>query len=272
VKWGLALNQNRGPNAGGCNTCTGLIEVHEPSGEVKKTIDYYTLGHFSKFVQPGAVRVYSTNAPGIITAAFVNRDRTRVLVAFNETAAPQRFHVEWRARRLELELPARAGATAVWSAGVERAARQAAPRALPAKKPEFVIPARGRQIQASSYTSLRELRTETCTDDGGGFNLGYAAAGSWAGYRNIDFGAGASAVDVRVASAGTGGTLEFRLDSPSGPVIAEVPLPVTGGWQTWTTVSAPVSGASGVHDLYVVFTRQAGSGGLGNLNWFRFRE
>ena len=272
VKWGLALNQNRGPNAGGCNTCTGLIEVHEPSGEVKKTIDYYTLGHFSKFVQPGAVRVYSTNAPGIITAAFVNRDRTRVLVAFNETAAPQRFQAEWRGRRLALELPARAGATVVWSAGVERAGPQPAPRALPAKKPEFVIPALGRQIQASSYTSLHELRTETCTDAGGGFNLGYAASGSWAGYRNIDFGAGASAVEARVASAGTGGTLEFRLDSPAGPVIAEVGLPVTGGWQTWTTVSAPVSGASGVHDLYIVFTRPSGSGGLGNLNWFRFRE
>ncbi len=61
-----------------------------------------------------------------------------------------------------------------------------------------------------------------------------------------------------------GGTLADR--------IAQVPLPVTGGWQAWTTVSAPVRGASGIRDLYVVFTRQGGSGGLGNLNWFRFRN
>jgi hypothetical protein len=47
-------------------------------------------------------------------------------------------------------------------------------------------------------------------------------------------------------------------------------LAVTGGWQTWTTVSAPVTGAAGVRNLYVVFTRQGGSGGLANLNWLRF--
>ncbi len=67
VKWGLALNERRGPNAGGCNTCTGLIEVNESTGVVRKTVDYYTLGHFSRFVRPGAVRVYSTNIPGVIT-------------------------------------------------------------------------------------------------------------------------------------------------------------------------------------------------------------
>lgn len=272
VKWGLALNEKRGPNAGGCNTCTGLIEVNEQTGEVKKTIDYYTLGHFSKFVRPGAVRVYSTNAPGVITAAFVNRDRTRVLVAFNETKEEKRFQVEWRGRWMELALPALGGATIVWPQGVEPPSPQGTPRAERERKPQWVMPAAGQPVLASNYTSLRELRTEPCTDVDGGFNLGYSAAGSWAGFANVDFGTGVSFVDVRVASAGTGGTLELRLDAPDGPVIAQAPLPVTGGWQTWTTVSAPVTGAAGVRDLYVMFTRTGGSGGLGNLNWFRFRN
>ncbi len=272
VKWGLALNQNRGPHAGGCSTCTGLIEVNEQTGEVKKTIDYYTLGHFSKFVRPGAVRVFSTNAPGLITAAFVNRDRSRVLVAYNETAREQRFQVEWRGRWAELLLPPRSGMTAVWRQGVEPPGPPAEPRAPRIARPEFMIPATGAPILASNYSDLRELRTEPCTDSDGGFNLGYAAAGSWAQFRNIDFGSGVNTVEARVASAGTGGTLEFRLDAPDGALIAQVPLPVTGGWQAWTTVSAPVRGASGIRDLYVVFTRQGGSGGLGNLNWFRFRN
>lgn len=272
VKWGLALDEKRGPNAGGCNTCTGLIEVNGQTGEVKKTIDYYTLGHFSKFVRPGAVRVYSTNAPGVIGAAFVNRDRSRVLVVFNETMQEKRFQVEWRGRWMEMALPPLGGATVVWEQGIEPPQPQGAPRAERERKPEFVIPAAGHPIPASNYTSLRELRTEPCTDAEGGFNLGYAAAGSWAGYRNVDFGAGVTAVEARVASGGTGGTLEFRLDAPDGPLIAQAPLPVTGGWQSWTTVSAPVTGAAGVRDLYVVFTRQTGSGGLGNLNWFRFRN
>ncbi|WP_285786412.1 cellulose binding domain-containing protein, partial [Microbispora sp. NBRC 16548] len=40
------------------------------------------------------------------------------------------------------------------------------------------------------------------------------------------------------------------------------------GWQTWTTVSCPVTGATGTHDLYLKFT--GGSGYLFNLNWWQF--
>lgn len=271
VKWGLALNERRGPNAGGCNTCSGLIEVNESTGVVRKTIDYYTLGHFSRFVRPGAVRVYSTNIPGVITAAFVNRDRSRVLVAYNGTGERQRFHVQWRGQWLPLELPPRSGATVVWSPGIRPLPPPVRGRSFSGKQPEFVMPATA-PILASNYTSLHNLRTEPCTDGGGGFNLGYSTAGSWAGFRNVDFGDGVNTVEARVASAGTGGTLELRLDSVDGPLIAQVPLPVTGGWQAWATVSAPVSGAAGLHDLYVVFTRSEGSGGLGNLNWLRFRS
>lgn len=270
VKWGLALNQDRGPHAGGCGTCTGLIEVNEQTGEVTKTIDYYTLGHFSKFAQPGAVRVYSTNAPGVITAAFVNRGRSRVLVAYNETALETRFQVEWRGRWAELALPPRSGLTAVWRQGVEPPGPSAGPRAPRVQRPEFVMSAAGAPILAANYTGLHGLRTEPCTDEGGGFNLAYAAAGSWAQFRNVDFGTGVTTVEARVASAGTGGVLEFRLDALNGPLIAQAPLPVTGGWQAWTAVSAPVAAAAGIRDLYIVFNRHGGSGGLGNLNWFRF--
>lgn len=269
VKWGLALNERRGPNAGGCNTCTGLIEVNETTGVVRKTIDYYTLGHFSRFVRPGAVRVYSTNIPGILTAAFVNRDRSRVLAAYNATAERRRFQVEWRGRWLPLELPPLSGATVVWRPGIGPLPEPEERRAIRGRRPEFVLPAT-EPILASSYTDIHELRTEPCADAGGGLNLGYSAAGSWAGFRHVDFGEGVNFLEARVASAGTGGTLEFRLDSPEGPLIAQLPLPVTGGWQAWTTVSGPVSGASGVRGLYVVFTRTQGSGGLGNLNWLRF--
>ncbi len=45
-------------------------------------------------------------------------------------------------------------------------------------------------------------------------------------------------------------------------------MPGTGGWQTWTTVTCPVSGATGTHDLYLRFT--GGSGYLFNVNWWQF--
>jgi hypothetical protein len=42
----------------------------------------------------------------------------------------------------------------------------------------------------------------------------------------------------------------------------------TGGWQTWATVSCPVSGASGTHDLFLRFA--GGTGFLFNVNWWQF--
>jgi len=43
----------------------------------------------------------------------------------------------------------------------------------------------------------------------------------------------------------------------------------TGGWQTWATVTCDISGASGVHDLYLVF--KGGESYLFNINWWKFK-
>jgi hypothetical protein len=114
------------------------------------------------------------------------------------------------------------------------------------------------------------LETETTSDTDGGYDLGYSADGSWAEYRNIDFGSGVSSVNVRVTSGGSGGTMEFHLDSQSGPLAGTATLPVTGGWQTWTTVTAPISGATAIRNLFVTFRSGGASGGIANVNWFQF--
>jgi beta-glucosidase len=87
----------------------------------------------------------------------------------------------------------------------------------------------------------------------------------------VDFGAAPPArVLTRIASgAATTGTIEYRLDSPTGPIVAGVPVANTGGWQSWTTTTAGAAGATGVHRLYVVF-RGATSADFVNLNWFQF--
>jgi len=286
VKWSLALDQNNGPNTGGCNICTGLITVNSSTGAVTNNIDYYTLGHFSKFVLPGAVRVWSNNAPGIINAAFINPDQSRALVVYNDSASTQTFQVVEYGSSFTYSLPALAGATFQWTAGREHSCfgtrgQSALIAARPARPACWTptIPATA-QIQASSYNELSTavlgvsasgLQTEPCTDSGGGFDLGYSAPGYWAEYRNIDFGSGVHSVQVRVANgSGGAGTLEFHSDSPTGPLLAQATIPVTGGWQVWTTINALVSGASGVHDLFIVF-RNGSSNGIGNVNWFQFQ-
>src|SRR5205823_1296957 len=56
---------------------------------------YYALGHLSKFVLPGAVRIGSTSlADGSVEdVAFRNTDGSTVLVAHNTTTSPRTFQV-----------------------------------------------------------------------------------------------------------------------------------------------------------------------------------
>jgi beta-glucosidase len=128
--------------------------------------------------------------------------------------------------------------------------------------------------QAESYTTQSGTQTESTTDTGGGQDVGYIAAGDWLAYSTVDFGSTSPAsVTTRLASAATiTGTVQYRLDSTTGPVIASVPVSSTGGWQTWTGPTVNLSGtATGVHTLYITFTTN-GSGDFVNLNWFQFNH
>jgi glucosylceramidase len=249
VKWSLAVDQNYGPETNGCANCYGLVSVDSTTGASTYTTDYYTLGQYSKFILPGAQRVYSSNAQGILTSAFLNPDGTRVLVAFNDSTSAASFQVNWGGQSLNASLPALNAATYTWS-GTQTG--------------NWSVDART-TIQASSYNSLSNLMTEDTSDTNGGYDLGYASDGSWAVYKDVDFGSGVTNLTARVAANDGGASLEFHLDTPAGVLIATVPVSNTAGWQNWTSATATVSGASGVHDLYVVYR-----GAASNLNWFVF--
>jgi glucosylceramidase len=251
VKWNLASDQNYGPNTGGCNTCSPLVYVNTSTLALSYGIEFYTLGHFSKFVLPGAYRIFSGNASGVVSAAFLNPDGSKALVAFNDTTSSETFQVQWGSQSFTYTLASFAGATFTWT-GTQSGGYTINPT---------------NQIQASSFNSVFGLQTEPTTDLWGGYDVGYANTGDYAVYRNVNFAAGFTNVNARIASAGSGGTLEFRLDSPTGTLIGVATLPVTGGWQTWQTVSGSVSNVSGLHNLYIVFK---GGSGVGNLNWFQF--
>jgi dextranase len=126
------------------------------------------------------------------------------------------------------------------------------------------------RIRAENYDSVSGIGTETTSDTGGGLdvcNVSNTNGDSYVAFNNIDFGTGSTNVSARVASAAANGTVEFRLDSPAGTLLATVIVGNTGGWQSWQTISAPVSGAVGVHKLFVVFKNAAS-----NLNWFNFND
>ncbi|XXV01812.1 glycoside hydrolase family 43 protein [Sorangium sp. So ce1335] len=110
------------------------------------------------------------------------------------------------------------------------------------------------------------VETEVCSE--GGMNVTSIEDGDHIKVKGVDFGTGAVSFDARVASANGGGSIELRLDSPTGTLVGTCTVQGTGGPQTWVTNSCPVDGATGIHDLYLKFT--GGDGPLFNFNWWKF--
>ncbi len=123
-------------------------------------------------------------------------------------------------------------------------------------------------VRQEAETIAWETGVETERSSEGGMDVGWIENGDWIKVKGVAFGAGAASFNARVASATSGGRIELRLDAVSGTLAAICRVPGTGGWQTWVTISCPVRGATGTHDLYLRFT--GGSGFLFNVNWWQF--
>lgn len=121
VTWNLALRADGGPHLGGCDTCTGVLQF-EADGSITKNAEYFALGHLSKFVRQGAVRIASTSfgTPAyngqVTDVAFRNPDGSRALYVHNENDQPRQIAVEEGGRRFTTTLPGGSVATFTWAA------------------------------------------------------------------------------------------------------------------------------------------------------------
>jgi beta-glucosidase len=128
-------------------------------------------------------------------------------------------------------------------------------------------------VQAEAFAAQSGTQLEATTDTGGGQNVGWIAPGDWLAY-DVDFGPSTPvSVTTRVASGTSAtGTIQYRLDSTTGTIIASVPMSSTGGWQSWQSKTTTLSGtATGTHRLYLTFTGTAGSD-FTNINWFQLNR
>ena len=82
--------------------------------------------------------------------------------------------------------------------------------------------------------------------------LSWTYGGAWVKYSNIDFGSGSTSVRV-LASSIIGGQIEFRLDSPTGPSLATIDVPVTASWDDPVVIDSDIIRALNVHDLYLYY-------------------
>jgi subtilisin family serine protease len=111
---------------------------------------------------------------------------------------------------------------------------------------------------------------EATSDLGGGYNIGWIAAGEWLKYTVSASLAASYTLELRLAAPGTGGVLHLEVDGTD--VTGPVAVPNTGGWQTWQSVLVPgIALNTGLHVLRLVFDTAGSSGSVANVNYMRWR-
>lgn len=118
--WNMALDQNGGPTVeNGCRTCRGVVTVDTSTtpATVTPNVEYYILGHLSKFVVPGAYRIASNTfgSSSIDNVAFKNPDGSIAVVVFNGASTPSQFSMNWQGKTVSYNLAAGAVATLTWA-------------------------------------------------------------------------------------------------------------------------------------------------------------
>jgi len=93
--------------------------------------------------------------------------------------------------------------------------------------------------------------------------------GDWAEYANLDFQTGALQISLQLASgaSSTNNYIELHIGSITGPLIADINVPGTGSYATYTTLTSAIAPVSGVQNIYFLFK---GGAGVCNIEDFSF--
>jgi glucose/arabinose dehydrogenase/PKD repeat protein len=119
--------------------------------------------------------------------------------------------------------------------------------------------------EAEAYTSTLGVQVADHATASGGKTAGFVNNGDWAGYSQVST-ANAKGFSARVSSAGAGGAIQIRSGSATGTLLGTVAVPVTGGWETFQSVTTTLTGTA-TGPLFLVFTG-SGTGYLFDVDTF----
>jgi glucosylceramidase len=234
--WGMALNPDSGPNvataSGGCGDCRGMVTVDNSNGTFTLNEDYYIWAQFSKFVQPGAVRIASSNLENsdLPNIAFKNPDGDITLVVLNDNASSaQTFGVEWNGHEFGYTLPASSIATFTWSpSGQVTAPATTAPLGA-----SCGAPVAGTALDRSGWTA--STNTAASGND--------VAANAIDGNMSTRFSSDAPQADgmyweADMGSPQTFDELQMQVPNSAGDYARSFDLEVSGNGSSWTTVAS----------------------------------
>lgn len=112
--WNILLDQNGGPNHVG-NFCFSPIHGDLATGELIYTPSYYFIGHFSKFIKPGAKNITnSVSRSQLIATTFQNPNGEFVTIVMNESDKELTYFLNNNNQASELKIPAKAIQTLIY--------------------------------------------------------------------------------------------------------------------------------------------------------------
>jgi cytochrome c len=126
-----------------------------------------------------------------------------------------------------------------------------------------VVKLRTRKLEAEQADALEGPKKQ-------GKVIGSTAHGHVARFKSINL-AEVGKVKVRASSGGSGGTIEFRVGAPDGPLLGSVEVPKTGGWDKFQDFETTLTKTQDRADVCLVFVNP-GKGGLMNVDWVEFRK
>jgi len=84
--WNILLDEIGGPNHAG-NFCFAPVHADTKTGQIYYLNSFYYIGHFSKFIRPGAKRIIASSSRGqLLTTAFKNTDGKIAVVVMNQSS------------------------------------------------------------------------------------------------------------------------------------------------------------------------------------------
>ncbi|MEN1678799.1 MAG: glycoside hydrolase family 30 beta sandwich domain-containing protein [Planctomycetota bacterium] len=118
IDWNLLLNTEGGPNHVG-NYCAAPVIADTDEDRLIYGNSYHYIGHFSRFIKPGAYRVFCKNTgTDVLSTAFRNPDGSVVVILLNERDYPVQCALRLAGKRARLLLEERSIATLVADAAL----------------------------------------------------------------------------------------------------------------------------------------------------------
>lgn len=111
--WNILLDEKGGPNHVG-NFCFAPIHADTRTGTLIYTNSYYYMGHFSKFIHPGAKRIVaSASRDKLLTTAYINPDGKLAVVVMNKNDEAMDYLLWIKGKAAKINSPAHSIATLI---------------------------------------------------------------------------------------------------------------------------------------------------------------